>query len=223
MRQASFSWDDLHFWDTGEWDVVRERLADLRKKKINYCPSKGNLFKALDVCPFEKTKVIILGQDPYPDPELATGIAFDIPETVVKFPVTLQNLFKEYENDLHYPTPTSGSLLKWCAQGVLLWNVIPSCEEGKSLSHEWDEWRYLTKEILERATQRCIVVAALGSIAREHLQFVDTFRSRVVETSHPSPRGNLKSKIPFLGSRIYSTINQHLNELLLDPIDWKLT
>jgi uracil-DNA glycosylase len=131
-------------------------------------------------------------------------------------------IFKEYTSDLHYPSPSKGDLMPWCKQGVLLWNVIPSCTRGKSLSHRWGEWEYLTKEILERLSERSVVFVALGAVAREHLRYVKRDECPVVEASHPSPRGNKYGRIPFLGSRIFTTTNAHLCDIGEQPVDWRL-
>ena len=220
---TSFTWDDMDFWSSGEWQVIQERLDDMDKAKISYNPSREYLFAALDAVPFAKVRCVILGQDPYPDKRYASGIAFHTGTDDI--PATLGMIYREYMDDLSLDEkeyPTNGNLMPWCNQGVLLWNVIPSCETGASLSHEWEEWKFLTQEILQRITQRCIVVVALGGVAREYVKYVDTFRSRVIETSHPSPRGNLNSKTPFLGSRLFSNINDKLNALGLEPINWRL-
>ena len=217
---TSFSWDDLVFWQSGEWQVVEEKLKEGGK----YNPSKKNLFRSLKLTPYNETKVMICGQDPYPDGSLATGVAFSVP-TDAKIPPTLKIIFDEYESDLHYPRPTSGNLEQWAEQGVLLWNVIPSCERGKSNSHDWEEWRYLTGEIIEKLVQRGIVFVFVGSRAREYASHVrHKDNCRVIETAHPSPRANLHRNLkhPFTGSRLFSTINSKLTEIGHDPVEWRL-
>lgn len=217
------SWDDLQYWQTGEWQVIQEHLDDMDKAKTKYCPSRENLFAALDATPYDEVKVMIIGQDPYPNPKHATGIAFDIPKVEWPFPPTLENIFKEYVDDLHYDKPSSGSLIPWAKQGVLLWNATPSCQAFKSMSHaDWPEWQLLTQEIVEECSKKGIVFVFLGSKAQQFDKFVDQKTSLVLKTSHPSPRGNLNSKTPFSGSRIFSTINTKLNERKLGAINWRL-
>lgn len=215
------TWDDLAFWNSKEWQTLQERL-DAQEQSIN--PNRHLLFASIDSVDFNDVKVVVLGQDPYPNPVLATGIAFSIPEEYSnKFPPSLSNILKEYSDDLHLPTPVCGDLTRWCGQGVLLWNVIPTCETWKPLSHyDWVEWRTLTQEIIETLSKRCIVFAFLGGVAREFTKFVNTQDSDVIETSHPSPRGNINSKNPFLGSRIFTTINTKLVERGIPPVDWRL-
>lgn len=208
---------NLKFFDTGEWQVIEERLRDRLEQGIVDNPDRGSLFAALDACPYETTKVAILGQDPYPSKDLATGIAFDIPKEQTKFPPTLINIFKEYCSDLGYPFPSSGSLLPWCKQGVLLWNVIPTCENGLPASHRnWWEWYYLTQEIVEKLNAKKCLVVSLGSFARS---FCDTVPEGLfLSWSHPSPLAAYRGNRPFLGSRFFSTINSKLSE----PINWRL-
>ncbi len=215
-------WKDLIYWQSGEYQVVQERLSDLSKAKIPYCPGKANLFKALDLTPFDKVQVVLLGQDPYPDPELATGLAFSVPPSV-NVPPTLSTIFREYTADLGLPPPTSGDLTPWASAGVLLWNVYPSCEAGKSMSHAWDEWTFLTAEILANVTrENACVVAALGTVPREFLKYVAP-ETPTFETSHPSPRGQMNTKSPFIGSKLFSSINNRLRELGVEPVDWRLS
>lgn len=212
------AWKELRFWDFGEWDVIKEQLRD----SSPYCPARKDIFKAMDLLPMDEVKVAIFGQDPYPDVKYATGVAFDIPENLTEFPMTLGNIFSEYSSDLKYDYPKNGSLLPWVKQGVFLWNVLPTCEQGKPLSHNWTEYHMLTQEIVEKLSEREIVFAFLGGLARDFAKYVDESKSFVIETSHPSPRGNLNSKVPFLGSRIFSRINDYLIQLKKGPIDWKL-
>lgn len=212
-------WTQLDYWNSGEWQVVQERLNDLKKEGKTTVPERNNLFKALEETPFESVKVAIIGQDPYPNPAYATGIAFDVPVGVDPLPPSLINIFKEYQDDLHLPTPSSGSLLPWCRAGVLLWNSIPSCDAGRPASHHWEEWSYLTKEIVERLDgQDSVVFCLLGKYANA---FGSCVRSNldIVETSHPSPLG---AKWGFLGSRIFTKINNRLVDKGLTPIDWRL-
>lgn len=213
------SWDDLSFWSSGEWDVVQENLGILRKQGAIINPSSENMFNALDLTPYYKTKVIIVGQDPYPDHLKATGMAFSIPRGE-ELPATLKMIFKEYEGDLRLPYPPHGDLTKWADQGVLLWNALPTCEHGKSLSHDWPEWRLLTQQIIEASNNKKCVLVFVGGFARQFAQY--SFGNPIIEVAHPSPRAMRHAKQPFIGSRFFSTINAKLNELKLGPIDWRI-
>lgn len=217
------TWDDLTYWSSPEWRIVQDRLS-----KCKFNPRQENLFNALDAVPLVEVKVAILGQDPYPDPRMATGIAFSIPEDIVGFPPTLETIFKEYQDDLGLPKPTHGSLNYWCSQGVLLWNVIPSCEQLKSLSHDWYEWRVLTNQMVEALCKEGVVFVLLGAKARgfreiiNYYELVSPGENILIELCHPSPRANASSKAKFLGSRIFSTINDSLAALGRYHINWRL-
>ncbi len=221
-----FKWKDLTYWKSGEWQVIEERLDDMEKQGKYYCPSWDDLFLALKLTKFENTKVVVLGQDPYIDPSLATGLAFSIPPKKKQFPPTLRNIFTEYQSDLGHPLPTSGCLKKWADRGVLLWNCIPSAPMyGPAMGHNWPEWMVLTEEILEKLREKGTVFVLMGNHARVYADMFDGYMNcRVIETTHPSPRGNMKrnQSNSFLGSRVFSRINAALVEIGHDPIDWKL-
>lgn len=216
----------LNYWQSGEWQVANERLKDLEKAGIVYNPARSELFKSLRLLQPGEVKVCIIGQDPYPDAAFATGVPFSIPAGIEReaFPPTLRNIFTEYVADLGYPFPNSGDLSQWVSQGVLLWNAIPTCRSGQSLSHDWpgEEWHPLTQEIVEILSNRGIAFAFLGAIAKRYLEYVDLTKNEVILTSHPSPRASRFSKTPFEGSRLFSTINDKLISQGLSAIDWKL-
>lgn len=219
MKKDS-EWNSLAYWQSGEWQVVEERLTDYEKAGISYTPSRGLLFHSLDCISPENVRAVICGQDPYPNPAYATGIAFSVPETIGSgsLPPSLKNIFKEYETDLHYPTPKNGDLTNWVKQGVLLWNVYPSCLAWKPGSNHWDEWRPLTEQILEKIdAENKGVFILLGSCARSYMDCIRN--NSIIESSHPSPLG---ANHGFLGSRIFSRANIELVKLGVNPIDWKL-
>src|SRR6266540_2138586 len=144
----TYTWLDLKFWNSGEFELTRERIDDDIRAGLGVNPSRRNMFKALSLTPLGETKVVILGQDPYPAAGYATGLAFSVPRELDPgdFPPTLRAIFAEYSRDLGYPSPSHGDLVPWSTQGVLLWNTIPSCRTGKSLSHDWPDgcWDFLT-------------------------------------------------------------------------------
>lgn len=222
------NWDQLNYWNSGEWQVVQERLDDLDRAGKLFNPRRELLFAALDATPFDKVKVAIYGQDPYPDRSFACGLAFSIPNGTVgegkALPPTLDNVFNEYVSDLHYPYPTKTDLITWANRGVLLWNAIPSCAWQKSMSHDWPEWAELTKEITKRLSDKGdIVFVFMGGVARRSVKDVNLEHNTVFETSHPVPRANLRSNTPFLGSRIFSHVNDKLCQVhKQSPIDWRL-
>lgn len=216
------TWDDMNFWKSGEWDVIQERLDDLETRDATpsgYNPSRDLIFAGLDATPIGEVSIAIIGQDPYPSAKHCTGIAFDVPIGVSP-PPTLRNIFEEYKKDLHYSDPPSGSLKKWTQQGILLWNVYPTCTTGKPGSHHWPEWMTLSEEIVSELDKKKVVFALLGSIAGSLSEKIK--ESPIIKTSHPSPLGATKGKHPFLGSRLFSTINGKLKDIGKPSIDWKL-
>jgi uracil-DNA glycosylase len=216
-------WNELNFWKVGEYDVIRDNLKEFQKQGIQICPTK-NPYRALKLTPPPLCKVLIVGQDPYPNPLHATGVAFSIPENIGVFPPTLMNIHREYVNDLGYPLPSNGNLERWCSEGVLLWNAVPTCNAGQPASHsQWPEYRLLTEEIVRVLGEKGIVFVFLGNSAQSYATGVpDDDRNAVIRLSHPSPRASFRARNPFLGSRIFTTINLELDRIGHDPVDWRL-
>lgn len=217
------TWDELDFWQSKEWQDAQEKLDGLDADHKLYNPSRIDLWAALDVCPLERTKVAILGQDPYPSHDHAMGLAFSVPKGIKALPQTALSILSEYSSDLGLEKPAHCDLRPWARQGVLLWNVSPTCEAFPYKSHgDWPEWFILTREIVRTLSERKIVFCFLGAKAREFIPFVDEKTNFIIETAHPSLRAALRSHKPFQGSRIFSRINMHLCEKGLFPINWRL-
>lgn len=211
---------NLNYWKTGEYQVVKENLDALTRNHVAVNPRvavHSDYFVALKKLKPNQVKVCIVGQDPYPNPEHATGIAFSIPPGIKYYPPTLRNIFDEYKRDLHYDDPPSGDLTRWVDQGVLLWNAFPVCEANRPGSYHWPELELLTQEIILTLDEQHIVFAFLGNSAKAFSRFV--CKSKLFMTSHPSPRGVDHG---FKGSRMFSTINGLLCELGKQPINWRL-
>lgn len=211
-------WKGLKFWQSGEWQVCEEELNDLDQRGVRYCPRRDQLFRALSLTPIARTKVAILGQDPYPNVVDATGVAFSVPKVRYPYPSTLRNILAEYYKDLHYPYVATGCLEDWCKRGVLLWNVYPLVYPGRPGSCHWTEWSYLTHEIVEVLHAKGTLLVSLGNIAN---QFIVN-RDNTMHFSHPSPLGHNKGSNPFTGSRLFTTINDRLCQKDIEPIDWRL-
>lgn len=229
------TWSSLPFWNTGPWDVLKRKLSNLstERPELIITPDLNLIFKSLEIIDARNVKVVIMGQNPYPSQDHATGVAFSIPgeHYGVSFPPTLNNILIEYCEDLNQPFPSRGDLTPWVSQGVLLWNVIPICVPGykgqngvgaKPLSHlDWIEFRILTAQIIELLNCRYVVFALLGRYARRFKPYIDEKYSRVIETGHPSPQA-CGADIPFRGSRLFSSINTELIELGQEPVNWRL-
>jgi uracil-DNA glycosylase len=216
----SHPWN-LDWFQSGECQVIREHLDDMEKYGIAYHPPRKQLFKALSAIKPENVKVLVLGQDPYPNAVHATGLAFSVP-SVNSLPPTLKIMFDELVRCYpDIPYPTSGNLQKWVDEGCLLWNVCPVFSKNYP-ALGWVEWKELTRSILKRLEDNNLVIAALGTAAKSHLLPEDYETFRIITVGHPSPRGNMASKSPFTGSELFKKINVELVSLGQEPIDWRL-
>lgn len=182
-------------------------------------PKKSELFQALNLCPLDDIKVVILGQDPYPTKGFAHGLCFSVEETVFPFPKSLNNIFKELESDTGKPIPANGNLRRWAEQGVLLLNTVLTVEEGKPDSHAGKGWERFTDAVLSVINQEQteIVYLLWGSKAQTKAEKLDAERNLILKTVHPSP---LSAYRGFFGSKHFSQANSYLLEHEKKPIIW---
>lgn len=214
-------WDKLSWWGSDAQQIIHQRYT------AAFNPSFDKLYAALESVAFEDVKCMFVGQDPYPNPMYATGLAFSVPSIVKVIPFSLRNIFNEYTFDLHYPFPSTGDLTPWTKEGILLWNAIPTCEAGKTNSHRyWPEWsgdKSLTAEIFRKLSAKGVVFVLMGAIPRQMgSNYIDYDESWVIETAHPSPRAALKTNRPFLGSRVFTRVNGYLKDLAEEQVNWRL-
>ena len=177
------------------------------------------IFNAFDTTPFDKVKVVILGQDPYHNPNEAMGLSFSVPKGV-KVPPSLQNIYKEIEVDLGFPRPSHGDLTHWAKQGVFLLNAMLTVEKGRAASHQQIGWQFFTDAVIKKlSTEREHLVFMLwGNFAKRKKELIDTEKHLVLESAHPSPlAGNA-----FSGCRHFSRANNYLKMNDLEPIDWQI-
>lgn len=188
-------------------------------KKIIY-PKGVEFFAALNATPFEKVKVVIIGQDPYHGPNQAHGLCFSV-KPGVDIPPSLRNIYKELKNDLGIEPPNHGCLTKWAEQGVLLLNATLSVEAGRAGSHQGKGWEAFTDSVIDKLNRERenIVFVLWGSYAQKKGQFIDTKKHLVIKCVHPSP---LSSHRGFFGSKPFSKINSYLEKNGMAPIDWRL-
>lgn len=181
-------------------------------------PAGKDIFRAFDSCPFDKVKVVIIGQDPYHNVGQAHGLCFSVNDGV-DFPPSLLNIFKEIERDLHIPFPPSGNLLRWAEQGVLLLNATLTVEAHKAGSHQGKGWEKFTDAAIRALNEKRegIVYLLWGSYAQQKASFVDTTRNLVLKTVHPSP---LSAYRGFIGCGHFSKTNEYLRQLGKDEICW---
>lgn len=181
-------------------------------------PEKKNYFAALNATPLENVKVIILGQDPYHGPGQAHGLCFSVPAGV-RFPPSLQNIFKELKTDIGKELPAAGDLTAWAQQGVLLLNSVLTVEKDKAASHQKKGWEEFTDKIISVVNDNCkhVVFILWGSYAQKKAEFVDVKKHLVLKSVHPSP---LSSHRGFFGSKPFSQANTWLTERGFKPIEW---
>jgi uracil-DNA glycosylase len=197
-------------------------LLDFIVKEYEYksiLPPKELIFKALDLTPFNETKVIILGQDPYPNKENACGLSFSSCKDS-NIPSSLRNIFIELKDDLGIIN-NSGDLENWCKQGVLLLNSILTVEEGKTNSHKGIGWEIFTDRLIYELSinKNNLVFILWGSKAQNKVYNINLSNHLVIKSVHPSPNSCYRG---FFGSKPFSKTNNYLINNLLKPIDWKL-
>ena len=181
-------------------------------------PPAGQIFRAFDLCPFDKVRVVIIGQDPYHDYNQAHGLCFSVQEGVPA-PPSLLNIYKELQRDLAKPIPNSGDLTHWAEQGVLLLNATLTVEAHKAGSHQGKGWEELTDAAIQALNnQRSNIVFMLwGNYAQRKGQFIDRKRHLVLTAVHPSP---LSAYRGFIGCGHFSKANDYLLQHGLSPINW---
>ena len=199
-----------------QMDKVMTRLY---QERIVF-PSQENLYRALNELPFDRVKVVILGQDPYHGPGQANGLAFSVAKGH-PLPPSLKNIFQELEDDLKIPIPQHGDLSAWVRQGILLLNTSLSVEEGTAHSHKTLGWGKLTKSVLKALNhaKHPVVYILWGRAAQSYAGDIDQDYHYLITSAHPSP---LSAYRGFFGSRPFSKTNQILENNHLTPIDWRI-
>lgn len=189
------------------------------KNKTIY-PKKSEIFSAFRTTSYKDTKVVILGQDPYHGENQAEGLSFSVKNCVRK-PPSLQNIFKELEEDLNIPFPTNNSLLPWAKEGVLLLNTVLTVEEKKPASHKDQGWEIFTDEVIKLLNKKetPIVFILWGSFARSKKELITNNIHYIIESAHPSP---FSARNGFFGSKPFSKTNEFLKSKGLKEINWKV-
>ncbi|MBI4088818.1 uracil-DNA glycosylase [Candidatus Kaiserbacteria bacterium] len=198
------------------------QLTEFVKKEYKegtvYPPPK-NIFRAFDLCPFEKVKVVILGQDPYHGARQANGLAFAVDDTQA-LPPSLQNIFKEIESDIGKPLiHTDGDLSRWEKQGVLLLNATLTVRAGRAGSHQGQGWELFTDAAIHVLSEECehLVFMLWGNYAKVKGAHIDRNKHLVLEAPHPSP---FSAASGFFGCKHFSKANDYLISHNEVPIDW---
>ena len=198
-----------------------KQLTDFVKQEYRegvVYPPGASIFNAFHCCPFERTKVVILGQDPYHEPGQAHGLCFSVGEGV-PFPPSLVNIFKEIAADTATPPPSSGDLTRWAVQGVLLLNATLTVRAHQAGSHQNKGWETFTDAVIHRLAEsrKHIVYLLWGAYAQRKGAFIDKSRNLVLQSVHPSP---LSAYRGFFGNRHFSQTNDYLMSCGQTPIEW---
>ncbi|HIC3981674.1 TPA: uracil-DNA glycosylase, partial [Campylobacter jejuni] len=198
-------------------EIKKQYLNAINQNIIIYPPA-NLIFNAFNLCPLKEIKIIILGQDPYHQPNQAMGLSFSVPKNV-KIPPSLKNIFKELQNDLNITPAKSGDLSSWAKQGVLLLNSILSVEANKAASHSSWGWQEFSDAIIHKLSNEKsgLVFMLWGNYAKSKEILIDNTKHLILKAAHPSPL----ARTGFLGCKHFSKANEFLKKVGKIPIDWK--
>jgi uracil-DNA glycosylase len=212
-RELSEEFDSEYFFKLKEFLIFE-------KQKFVIYPPASDIFAAFNYTPFDDVKVVILGQDPYHGQGQANGLCFSVNDNIKK-PPSLQNIFKELQNDLGYTISETGNLEKWARQGVLLLNATLTVRARQAGSHQNRGWEQFTDSVIQRLSENreFLVFILWGNYARAKKSLIDTSKHFIVESPHPSP---FSANSGFFGSRPFSKTNNYLLSKGIEPVDWSL-
>jgi uracil-DNA glycosylase len=190
------------------------------KEKIIF-PPKNKILRALSLTDYDKVKVVILGQDPYHGVGEANGLAFAVSDGI-KIPPSLQNIYKELENDLGIPPAKIGNLEYWAKEGVLLLNAVLTVEKDKAASHKNIGWEYFTDSIIKKINEKDtpVVFILWGNFARSKKVYITNPKHYIIESTHPSP---FSAYHGFFGSKPFSKTNNFLRKNGIKEINWEIS
>tara|TARA_B110000116_G_scaffold31208_1_gene23434 strand:- start:1971 stop:2648 length:678 start_codon:yes stop_codon:yes gene_type:complete len=198
---------------------LKQFLLDEKKHHSIY-PKGKEIFNAFNYTPFNKVKVVILGQDPYHGMGQAHGLSFSVPDGV-KQPPSLKNIFKEIASDLNLPLPETGNLSPWAKQGVLLLNATLSVRVKQAGSHQKKGWEEFTDSVIQNISQKKegVIFLLWGRFAQDKAELIDKNKHHILTAPHPSPFSVYRG---FFGCKHFSETNKLLSEQGLKEIDWKV-
>lgn len=221
MVNIGNDWDEVlsDLFQSENYKKIREFLKAEYSTHTIY-PSMYDIFNAFKMTPYKSIKAVILGQDPYHEPNQAHGLCFSVKDGCVP-PPSLINIFKEMKSDLGLEPPKNGDLTKWAERGVLLLNTTLTVRRGAANSHSRCGWTAFTDEVIKKisAREKPVVFILWGGNARAKKPLIDTERHFIVESAHPSP---LSCYNGFFGSKPFSKTNGFLERVGEEPIDWNL-
>lgn len=199
-------------------ELELELKSEYKNKTI--FPKPTDIFAAFNMTPFDKIKVVIIGQDPYHGPNQAHGLCFSV-QPEIKIPPSLKNIYKEIESDLGITMPNHGHLTSWAEQGVLMLNALLTVENGKPMAHKNLGWEQFTDHVIDLINEKKenVVFMLWGAPAHKKAKNVDTTKHYILKTVHPSP---LSSYRGYFGCKHFSMCNEFLKAKGLAPIDWSV-
>lgn len=213
------SWHELlrEEFDKPYFDQLISFVRDEYTHQVIYPPA-AKIFRAFNECPFDRLKVVIIGQDPYHGPGQANGLCFSVAEGV-PFPPSLQNILKEVSDDTGAPRPTSGELERWAQQGVLLLNAVLTVRAHQAAAHAGHGWETFTDAVVREIARRKknVVYLLWGAYAQRKAAVVNPAENCILTAPHPSP---LSAHRGFFGSKHFSQANTYLTANGLTPIVW---
>jgi uracil-DNA glycosylase len=199
---------------------IAAHLKTEKATKVVIYPPGQLIFNAFTHTPFDKVKVVILGQDPYHNPGQAMGLSFSVPDGIPP-PPSLANIYKELKNDIGMPIPATGNLTKWAEQGVLLLNAVLTVRANEPASHSRIGWMNFTDAVIRKISEekKGVVFLLWGRFAQEKQGMIDELKHHILKAAHPSP---LSAHNGFWGCKHFSRTNDLLIKQGIEPIDWKL-
>lgn len=222
VLEAAPSWQ--HYLG-GEFDQpymlnLKQFLQEQKTQRKVIYPHSTQWFHALEATPLDQVKVVILGQDPYHQPDQAHGLCFSV-RPGIKTPPSLVNIYKELNSDLGIEPVKHGYLESWAQQGVLLLNSVLTVEQSQAASHQKKGWEQFTDRVIQVVNEHCenVVFLLWGSYAQKKGAVIDTQRHLVLKAPHPSP---LAAHRGFFGSRPFSQANGYLEQQGKAPVNWQL-
>ncbi len=222
MVHIGNDWDDLlkDEFEKEYYQKIRRILAS-EYRKYNIYPDMYDIFNALKYTPYQSVKAVIIGQDPYHEPNQAHGLSFSVKKGI-PLPPSLQNIYKELESDLGITPPAHGELVSWAKNGVLLLNATLTVREGMANSHQTIGWQIFTDHVISllNLSEKPIAFLLWGAYARQKTALITNPKHCILTSAHPSP---LSAYRGFFGSRPFSKINAFLEKNGRAPIDWRIS
>jgi uracil-DNA glycosylase len=197
-----------------------QSFVDEEYKNKTVFPERKNIYASLENTPFDKVKVVIIGQDPYHGEGEAHGFAFSV-KPGIKIPPSLKNIYKELNTEYGCYIPNNGYLMKWAEQGVLLLNTVLTVEKDKPASHQGKGWETFTDRIIEEIDKKDkpVVFMLWGNFAKSKKKLLTNKNHLVLESPHPSP---FSARHGFFGNNHFKLANEYLSKNGIDPIDWQI-